>query len=169
MSDDEDEKKLLVLLKQALYGAENSAHPAPSLPVLEDAHFVYDNAIDVAIDPKSTKEAANQIWSRMKAMGYSTETWSSHQLHPKAKDEGTVAFIFTMDLLNFCFWPDGEGQEPYRVKYSGTGWTGYWSLVAALRRAIDEGSFEDTPRALDRFRSSVLRDSHHYSVVLVGG
>ena len=168
MSDDEDEKELLALLKQALYGKDESVQSAPSLPVLEDARFVYDNAIDVAIDSESTKEAANQIWSRMQKVAYSTKTWSSHQLHPETKDEGTVAFIFTMDLLNFCFWSDGEGQEPFRVNYTGTGWTGYWSLVAALRRAIDEGSIEDPPHAPDRFCSSVSRDSHHYSLVLVG-
>ena len=139
MSDDEDERELLALLKQALYGTDASTRSTTSLPVLEDAQFVYNNAIDVAIDPTSTKEAADQIWSRMQATGYSTDTWSSHQLHPKSKDESTVDFIFTMDLLNFCFWAD-EGQEPFRVNYLGTAWTGYWSLVAALRRAIDEGS-----------------------------
>ena len=140
MSEDGEDPELLAFLRQTLYGAGENFQKSPSLKVLEDAHYVCDNAIDVSIDPTSTKEAAKRIWSRMQASRYSTQTWSSHELHPKAKDGGTVDFIFTMDLLNFCFWTDGEGEEPYRVDYMGTSWTGYWSLVAALRRAIDEGS-----------------------------
>ena len=144
MSDDEDDQELLALLRQALYGVGKGIEESSSLKVLEDAHYVYDNAIDVAIDPGPTREAAKRIWSRMQATSYSTQTWSSHELHPKTKDEGTVDFIFTMDLLNFCFWTDGEGKEPYTVEYNGASWTGYWSLVAALRRAIDQGTSQDT-------------------------
>ena len=71
---------------------------------------------------------------------YSTHTWSEHELHPQTKDESTVDFIFTMDLLNFSFWSEEE-EEPKRfcIEYRGKLWTGYWSLVAALQRALDEG------------------------------
>ena len=52
-----------------------------------------------------TKSAALSIYSMMQERGYSTEAWSSHELHPKASegfsDVDIVNFIFTMDLLNF--------------------------------------------------------------------
>lgn len=52
-----------------------------------------------------TKAAAVEIYRNMQEKGYSTETWSQHELHPKMSegfDEvGIVNFVFTMDLLNF--------------------------------------------------------------------
>ena len=86
-------------------------------------------------------KAAATIYAGMQAKAYSTETWSSHELHPKAKDESTVDFIFTMDLLNFCFWSESGSGEMFAVDYRGQRWTGYWSLVALLQRALDEGGF----------------------------
>ena len=43
-----------------------------------------------------------------------------------------------MDSLNFSFWTE-EGAVPYRVRYRGKQYTGYWSLCAAINRALDEG------------------------------
>lgn len=51
----------------------------------------------------------------------------------------TVAFIFTMDLLNFSFWSEKGAEEKVSIEYKGKTWTGYWSLVAALQRALEEG------------------------------
>ncbi len=44
--------------------------------------------------------------------------------------------IFVVDLLNFSFWSDDESRR-YAVTYRGKAWTGYWSLCAAINRAID--------------------------------
>ena len=52
-----------------------------------------------------TKGAAAEIYRAMKARGYSTEIWSTHELHPKPSEGFSevdiVNFVFTMDLLNF--------------------------------------------------------------------
>jgi len=114
----------------------NSA--VPETQVLEGAEYVYDNSIDVALDSQSTKAAAAMIYDQMQKKEYSTKTWSSHELHPKAKDENTVAFIFTLDLLNFSFWSEKDDEERFAVEYKDKKWTGYWSLVASLCRALDE-------------------------------
>lgn len=45
-----------------------------------------------------------------------------------------------MDLLNFSFWSEKNEDERFAVEYEGQKWTGYNSLVAALQRALDEGS-----------------------------
>ncbi|OBT79027.1 hypothetical protein VF21_02396 [Pseudogymnoascus sp. 05NY08] len=137
MSDDEADPELLALLRQHLMGAQ----PDPSVPethVLDGAKYVTDNSIDVALDMRSTKAAAAMIYEQMQKKKYCTSTWSSHELHPKAKDEKTVAFIFTMDLLNFSFWSDRCPEERFAIEYKGKMWTGYWSLVAAINRALDE-------------------------------
>ena len=138
MSDDEADPELLDFLRQH-FQKSNLAPTIPETQVLDGAEYVYDNSIDVALDYQSTKAAAAMIYEQMQTKEYSTKTWSSHELHPKAKDESTVAFIFTMDLLNFSFWSEKDDEERYAVEYKGKKWTGYWSLVAALQRALDEG------------------------------
>lgn len=138
MSDDEADPELLALLRQHVHGI-NLKPEIPETHVLESAEYVYDNSIDVALDTKSCKKAAAMIFEQMQKKEYSTSTWSSHELHPKSKDESTIAFIFTMDLLNFSFWSDKSEDERFAIDYKGRKWTGYWSLVAALQRALDEG------------------------------
>ncbi|KAH0317250.1 hypothetical protein KCU71_g5526, partial [Aureobasidium melanogenum] len=139
MSDDEVDHELLELLRQSLLG------PKPKLDdigtdtkVLRHAEFIYDNSIDVNVDARGTRAAARLIWEQMQERSYSTETWSEHDLHPKAKDEATLNFIFIMDLLNFSFWSEKPENERYAVEYRGKTWTGYWSLVACLQRALEE-------------------------------
>lgn len=142
MSDDEVDEGLLALLRKSLGldGAHNSG-PAET-KVLEHAEYIYNNSIDVALDSQGTKAAAAVIWASMQEKSYTFKTWSEHELHPKAKDESTVDFIFIMDLLNFSFWSDNPKPEHrFAVEYRGQIWTGYWSLVAALQRALEEGTY----------------------------
>ena len=140
MSDDEADEDLLELLRKSLgIGGNNTSGPAKTC-VLEDAEYVYDNSTDVALDMQGTKAAAATIWSLIQEKDYSTRDWSKHELHPKAKDEGTVDFIFLMDLINFSFWSDQQDPDRrFAVEYRGKRWTGYWSLVASIMRALDEG------------------------------
>lgn len=141
MSDDEPDLELLDLLRKSLgIGSADPSAP-PETKVLRDAEFIYDNSIDVALDMRHSKLAAIAIWDQMQQRSYSTKTWSDHELHPKSKDEATVNFIFTMDLLNFSFWSEKSEEDRYSVTYKDKRWTGYWSLVAALHRALDEGSY----------------------------
>ncbi|KKK24152.1 hypothetical protein ARAM_007327 [Aspergillus rambellii] len=139
MSDDEVDHELIALLRKSLGLGGGAANPrAAETKVLENAQFIFDNAIDVALDPAKTKAAAETIWRLMQKKKYSTHTWTEHELHPKTKDESTVAFIFTMDLLNFSFWSELSEGKRFAIEYRGKTWTGYWSLVAALQRALDE-------------------------------
>ena len=139
MADDDVDHELLELLRASLLGKDPAAAPETDTGILKDAEFIYNNSIDVAIDYMSTKKAAKFIWKSMDEQDYSPRSWSAHELHPNERTEATVAFIFTMDLLNFSFYPDEPTAEPFTVDYRDKTWTGYWSLVAALRRAIDEG------------------------------
>lgn len=141
MSDDEADPELLALLRESL-GLNGSAKSRSiETRVLESAEYVYDNSVDVALDMHSTKAAASAIWNLMQEKEYSCKTWSEHELHPKTKDESTVNFIFIMDLLNFCFWSDNSEdlRGEFFVEFQQKRWTGYWSLVASLHRALDEG------------------------------
>lgn len=138
MSDSEPDTELLDFLRQH-YAKTHAASEIPETQVLEGAEYVYDNSIDVALDSQSCRAAAAMIYDQMQKKEYSNKTWSSHELHPTAKDQSTVAFIFTMDLLNFSFWSEKAEDERFAVEYKGKKYTGYLSLVAALQRAIEEG------------------------------
>ncbi|KAF2804849.1 uncharacterized protein BDZ99DRAFT_490963 [Mytilinidion resinicola] len=138
MSDDEPDLELLDLLRKSLGIGPADPNAAPETKVLQDAEYIYNNSIDVALDMRGTKNAAIAIWESMQERSYSTKTWSEHELHPKSKDEATVNFIFIMDLLNFSFWSEKNAEERFTVEYKEKRWTGYWSLVAALQRALDE-------------------------------
>lgn len=137
MSDDEVDLELLDLLRKR-FGIGVKDDGPPETKVLEDAQFIYNNSVDVALDMRSTKVAAQAILAEMEKREYSTKTWSEHELHPKSKDESTVNFIFTMDLLNFSFWSDKSEEKRFAVVYKGKRWTGYWSLVALLQRALEQ-------------------------------
>jgi Potential Queuosine, Q, salvage protein family len=145
MSDDEADPELLELLRKSLGLGPGSSTAPPTTRVLESAEYVCNNSIDVAIDMAGTKAAAHTIWKCMQARQYSTHQWSEHELHPRTKDENTVNFIFAMDLLNFSFWSDLPQKQRFAIEYKGKRWTGYWSLVAALQRALDE-SEQDLPQ-----------------------
>ena len=139
MSDDEPDLELLELLRQHVHG-RLKLDDEPETGVLEGAEYVYDNSIDVALDMRSTKNAAAAIYQQMQERGYSTATWAEHELHPKTRDEAAVAFVFTTDLLNFSFWSELPEARRFAVSYRDRTWTGYWSLVASLQRALDEGA-----------------------------
>lgn len=140
MSDDENDEELLDLLRKSLGIAVYDTDEPPQTRVLEGAEHVYDNSVDVALDMHGTKAAASTIWTSMQAKSFGFQSWSEHELHPKGKNGSTINFIFLMDLLNFSFWPETEDSDKrYAVDYRGKTWTGYWSLVAALQRALEEG------------------------------
>jgi len=139
MSDDTDQD-LLTFMRRAL-GFENAAPVAEPTDtgVLSSAEYIYDNALDVALDMRSCKNAAESIYNAMQENSYSTKTWSTQPLHPKSKDEEQVKFIFTMDLLNFSFWSENNEAKRFAVMYEGQRYTGYWTIVACLQRALAEG------------------------------
>lgn len=140
-SSDEEEAdpELLELLRKSMNLRLNAPKKPADTKVLSSAHYIVDNSIDVALHRESVMKAADQIYEAMQRRAYSTKTWNEHVLHPKDKDEETVNFIFIMDLLNFSFWSTKSEEDRFSVTYGGKRYTGYWSLVAALRRALDEG------------------------------
>lgn len=92
MSDDEVDTELLDLLRKSMQGKLNIK--TAETHVLESAEYVYNNAIDVAIDMRSCKAAAASIYEQMQKKQYSTQTWSEHELHPKTKDERCVSLAY---------------------------------------------------------------------------
>lgn len=106
--------------------------------VTDSASFVVSQATNVSLGADSDYEAAAQL-VRPLVEAWSPETWSASPLHPSISDPALkAAWIFLIDTLNFAFWTP-PGKPPFTVIYKGKSYTGYWSLCAAICRAIDDG------------------------------
>ncbi|KNE61920.1 hypothetical protein AMAG_07189 [Allomyces macrogynus ATCC 38327] len=114
------------------------ALPLPSQRVLDSCCAVVEHAGHVRVgDAAAIERAAHTILDGLVAGRYSTASWRAHPLHPQVADRHAAEFIFLLDLMNFSFWSDSDTL--YTVTYRGVAYTGYWSLVAAINRARDEG------------------------------
>ncbi|KAL1719063.1 hypothetical protein EV715DRAFT_290730 [Schizophyllum commune] len=131
-------------------------HPNEENPVIAGCEFVYENTDLVRLDDDGVEAAAHYIHHKMLFESYSPRTWRTHPLHIIPDDTKplhdpanvrVLDWIFLISSLNFSFWSEREGTEArYGVEWQES-WTearpkvftGYWSLVAALNRALNEG------------------------------
>ncbi|KAF9220890.1 hypothetical protein BS17DRAFT_712960 [Gyrodon lividus] len=124
-------------------------------PVVPTCEHALEETNIVQINQDGVKKAAEYISLRMFVESYTPRTWQTHPLHicppepytpsePLTKE--CLDWIFLISSLNFSFWSERERtEERYGVEWR-KGWgkeertvhTGYWSLVAALNRALEE-------------------------------
>ncbi|KAI0366779.1 hypothetical protein BV20DRAFT_631219 [Pilatotrama ljubarskyi] len=140
------------------HGASESreVYPDGVNPVLETSQWAM-KAIDiVGLDEDGISSAAKYIYTQMQRESYTPRTWRTHPLHlcpaepfswQHPSTRACLDWIFLISSLNFSFWSELEGQPGrYGVEWR-EGWgshrivvhTGYWSLVAAVDRALEEG------------------------------
>ncbi|CAA7262957.1 unnamed protein product [Cyclocybe aegerita] len=136
-------------------------------PVIETSEYAFKATDLVQINDEGVKHAARHIRQKLLVESYTPRTWRTHPLHicpPEPYDpddpltKSVLDWIFLISSLNFSFWSEKEGRpDRYGVEWLA-GWdskerkvhTGYWSLVAALDRALEE----DIPITDPRFYSS---------------
>ncbi|KAH7101816.1 hypothetical protein BKA62DRAFT_702394 [Auriculariales sp. MPI-PUGE-AT-0066] len=124
-------------------------------PVVESAEYVYSKYSTVRLNPIGLEAAAQYIRQEIERTSYSPSTWRTQPLHilppmPFVRDHPdtrrTIDFVFLVSSLNFCFMSSLPEHQRYGVAWRA-GWqdseptvhTGYWSLVAALDKALDGG------------------------------
>jgi hypothetical protein len=49
----------------------------------------------------------------------------------------TSQWIFVLDVLNHCFWPEADSPL-WQIYYGNEALSGYWALAASLKRAMEE-------------------------------
>lgn len=106
----------------------------------ESADFITKEAKDVSIDEDAVKKVASELREAFESKSYNVTNWREHPLHPKNADDDALDFIFVMDSFNFSFWTDEEDEATngkYEVEFGGVSYTGYWALLAAMKRAIE--------------------------------
>uniref|UniRef100_H2YEE0 Queuosine 5'-phosphate N-glycosylase/hydrolase n=1 Tax=Ciona savignyi TaxID=51511 RepID=H2YEE0_CIOSA len=111
--------------------------PDPLWPS-EAGKYIAERSKDVTVNDQAVKTAAEDAAKEFISESRTLQAFKDLPLHPNFADDAAIDFIFAVDTLNFCFWSD-DPEETYKVKYKDTFYSGYWSIVAALKRAEDEG------------------------------
>lgn len=106
----------------------------------ESAELIAKASQHVDINTKSISALAQNLLEQMQnnKKYIHFKGWKTHPLNPKVANKEAVDWIFLVDALNFSFWSVND-KEKYTVEYGGERHTGYWSLCAAVNRAIAEG------------------------------
>ncbi|TFK52299.1 hypothetical protein OE88DRAFT_1628428 [Heliocybe sulcata] len=123
-------------------------------PVVRSAEWAYQTTDLVKIDNEGVRAAAEYINRSLQTNSYTPRTWRTHALHicppepyspTDPQTRKCLDWIFLISSLNFSFWSDKSETDRYGVEWregwnSSTSkvWTGYWSLVAAINRALEE-------------------------------
>jgi hypothetical protein len=103
------------------------------LPVLSSVSPIVKRCRRVRFHPECIERA-------VETHGASIEeevTWA-HPCHYFDGTEESIRWIFVLDVLNHCFWPD-PGEPVWTVTLRDTGYSGYWGLAASLKRAVEQG------------------------------
>lgn len=108
---------------------QNSSH----LPVLDSVEHVVLQSQCVHFHPQHLDQAVRE-WGHLIWDGGSWE----HPCHYFDGTEDSVRWIFVLDVLNHCFWPEKD-EEPWTVTYRGEDYSGYWGLAASLKAALEKG------------------------------
>jgi len=122
------------------------------LPVLPSVEPVVAQSRWVKFHPERLEIAVRE-WGDSLA---GQTTWH-HPCHYFDGTEETLRWIFVLDVLNHCFWPD-VGQPTWTVTYSGEDYSGYWGLAASLKRALERGFQITDPRYLAELAQADLRE-----------
>ncbi|XP_077200783.1 queuosine 5'-phosphate N-glycosylase/hydrolase isoform X3 [Paroedura picta] len=105
----------------------------------DSAKFIMENSQDVYVEKDGVQKVAEMLFDKVLEKDFSVAGWkSSHELNPQVVSEDAVNWVFLADALNFSFWSECEDHKCL-VKYKGKMYSGYWSLCAAVNRALDEG------------------------------
>ncbi len=110
--------------------------PRDPLGVLTSTLPVVESASLVGIDINAVERVAQTLADQSDA----DPGWTD-DLHFRDGTWRTAGWVLALDALNFCFWStNSDPTRRWRVAYDGQLLDGYWALVAALRKAVDDGS-----------------------------
>jgi hypothetical protein len=101
--------------------------------VLETSRIVANKSVHVSIDEKALAELCRN-WVEK---GVDAPSWDSFH-HFKGAPKDTIAYLFVLDALNFCFWPP-PGKPPWEIEYESRRFSGYYALSVSIKRAIGSG------------------------------
>ncbi|XP_041042569.1 queuosine salvage protein isoform X2 [Carcharodon carcharias] len=109
------------------------------LPPKEAGKFISENSKDVSVLEEGVQKVAKMVFEKRNSEELDATGWKLlHDLNPQTMSETSVNWVFVTDTLNFSFWSENDDHKCL-VKYKGKMHSGFWSLCAAINRALDEG------------------------------
>lgn len=106
--------------------------------VVSSSIFINENSQHVSLGTDAAFRAAAAVVEPL-VRAWRPSDWAESNLQPRGISPAEkAAWIFFIDTVNFGFWAV-PGQPMFTVAYGGRRFTGYFSLVAGIRRALDAG------------------------------
>lgn len=121
-------------------------------PVLDSVADVVARCGLVHLQPEYLRPAVVQ-WGHLL---WKNADWE-HPCHFFDGTENTARWIFVLDVLNHCFWPD-KGEDPWTRHHAGSDYSGYYGLAGALRAAMESKVPITDSRFLSRITRSELEE-----------
>jgi hypothetical protein len=122
------------------------------LPILPSIEPVVAQSRWVKLHPERLETAIRE-WGDSLA---GRTVWA-HPCHYFDGTEETLRWIFVLDVLNHCFWPDVDATT-WTVAYKGSNYSGYWGLATSLQRALENGFHITDPAYLGDLSRADLRE-----------
>lgn len=108
--------------------------------MLESAEFIAGHCECITIDEEAIDKSAIWLAGQHESGAFSLKRWrAENPLHHQDQSDDCLQWVFLVDSLNFCFWSAEPSGELFTVAHGGKLYTGYWSLCAAINRALEEG------------------------------
>lgn len=132
----------------------------------ESGQLIAELAEHVKIKREGIEKLGKQFLLELESNSLSPQNFSQHEIHPKPFDPWAVDWIFLVDTLNFCFWKL-ENHTGWTVE----GYTGYFALCAAIKRAQKDGVDIVNPRFYSTITEEklahILRSDNEHKVPLL--
>lgn len=84
--------------------------------------------------------------------------WKANELNPQTWNDAAIKWIFLCDLLNFSFWQD-DAKDEFEIEVEGKIYKNYWTLPAALNRALTIDSIRVTDA---QYYSDITREQFDF-------
>lgn len=105
-----------------------------ALPVLTSCRSIVEQSRFVQVDSAAVGRFLNSL-SRSAIPPLPLGPAAYHYFNGTGR---TAQWLFVLDTLNHCFWPDPDSPR-WQIQYQGETLSGYWALAASLKRALEEG------------------------------
>ncbi|XP_046753500.1 queuosine salvage protein [Diprion similis] len=118
----------------------------------ESAKLIASLSTHVFIEKTGVQRIAEEVLRGLTSRDVHIDNFSQHDLHPNKDDPRTPDWIFILDTLNFCFWPEGDDTK-WKVQNN----TGYFALCAAVKRAISTRHLQTDPNVYSKITKENLQ------------
>ncbi|GAB6027484.1 hypothetical protein CHUAL_001738 [Chamberlinius hualienensis] len=121
----------------------------------EASKFISEAAKHVTVRRDNIKTLSQLVINGMVNGSFNLADWKKFDINPKVADEHAINWIFVVDSLNFSFWT--PSNQKFVITYENVPYTGYFSLCAAVQRALKDGIAMTDPNYYSKMSMEELK------------